>query len=59
MSNISLILSTLALCVSIVSILLHIGIIRIDKPKPDKYEKYRNEDGLLGNKKEIGKVKHG
>lgn len=56
MSNISLILSTLALCVSIVSILLHIDIIRISKPKPDKYEKYRNEDGLLGNKKEIGKV---
>ena len=56
MSNISLILSTLALCVSILCFLLHIDVIRISKPKPDKYEKYRNEDGLLGNKKEIGKV---
>jgi len=49
------ILSTIAICISIVSILLYTGILRIDKPKPDKFEKYRNEDGLLGKKKDVAK----
>ena len=55
MSSFALIFATLALCVSIVSILLHIGVIRISESKPDKFEKYRNEDGLLGKKKELAK----
>lgn len=59
MSSFALIFATFALCVSILCFLLHVDVIRISKPKPDKYEKYRNEDGLLGNKKEMGKVKHG
>jgi hypothetical protein len=59
MNSIALIFSTLALCVSILCLLFCLDILRISKPKPDKYEKYRNEDGLLGNKKEMGKVKHG
>lgn len=43
---------TLSLSLSIVSLLINLDIIIINKPKTDKYEKYRNEYGLLGKRKE-------
>jgi len=45
------ILASIALCLSIFSVLNILGIVRFDKPKTDKFEKFRDENGLLGRKK--------
>jgi hypothetical protein len=57
MDNLSLILSTISICASLISILFSLDVIHTRKAneKPDKYEKYRNEDGLLGKKKDVVK----
>jgi len=49
---ISVILSTFAICLASLALLANFGIIQFNKGKPDKYEKYRNNDGLLGRKKD-------
>lgn len=47
----ALILASFSLSISIVGLILHIGLIQVKNNKADKFEKYRNEDGLLGRKK--------
>jgi hypothetical protein len=48
----ALIFATLALSMASVGLMIQFGIINVMRSKPDKYEKFRNTDGLLGRKKE-------
>lgn len=42
----------LSLCLSIFNLLVLIDRVTIKKHEVDKYEKWRNQDGLLGRKRE-------
>jgi hypothetical protein len=53
MEELSIILSLLAFVGTIFNLLVIIDYIKINKPNTDKYAKHRNEDGLLGRKKDI------
>lgn len=54
MTTISLIFSMLALTISIIGLLLSLNILTVNRNKEDKYQKYRNEDGLLTKKRIVG-----
>lgn len=46
-----IVIATIAFCASTFAVLVSCGIVNVSKPKPDKYEKYRDKDGLLGGKR--------
>jgi hypothetical protein len=50
METLSLIISVVALCLGVFNLLQNLGIIYV-KNKVDKYDKYRNAEGLYGGKK--------
>ena len=51
MNEVSLIMSTIAICVSAFCLLHVCGIVHVKTKTEDKYGKYRNKDGLYGGKK--------
>lgn len=53
MQELAIILSLLSIVISIFNVLVIIDYVKINKPNIDKYSKHRNEDGLLGRKKDI------
>jgi hypothetical protein len=48
----SYVISTIALCASVFAVLVSCGIVSVSKPKTDKFDKYRDKDGLLRGKKD-------
>jgi hypothetical protein len=48
---ISIILSAIGICIGIFLILIITDKVRITPKKPDKFEDYRNDNGLLGSKR--------
>jgi hypothetical protein len=49
----SYVIATIALCASTFAVLVSCGIVSVSKPKADKFEKYRDSNGLLGGKKNV------